>query len=303
MRMLIACLILVLGSADALAELNCRFDLELDTKDLAIAEEIKKEVGRHHYILVAGFLNEAMPKYFFDTLESLKKEMGASKVTVIRPSSLHDIERNSADLASRLAYLHHGDPETRFVVIGHSMGAVESFMMAASAPIFDKAVESMVLIQGPFGGSPVADAVTGPAGILLPRKTREKYLAGFQALRTDVSEERMSKVMAIVPERRLGAIQDKVHLVTSYTQNPLKVAASVGITNFFMNFAGKNDGLVMLKHQVVDDMDLDMTTMKDIDHADLVSDPGTTFSLWPQGGHTFRRAFTRAMILKALKLK
>lgn len=129
---------------------------------LRIPEEVQARAIRLRYVFVSGLGNERMPGYFAQNAAALRA-LG------VPPEAIHEIQPSShAGLAENLEVIRDGvldaaaaGPEP-LVIIAHSRGACEVLAFALREPDFvHDHVAALFLVQGPFGGTGLADYVLG----------------------------------------------------------------------------------------------------------------------------------------------
>ena len=131
----------------------------MDRLELTIAEVAMAK--RYQYVFVSGFHNEMMPLYFWGNIRELRRlGVAASQIHRIHPSSHATFQEIIEWLADTITRLITRNP-IPLVFIGHSRGACATLAMALrGARKFHAHIEALILIQGPFGGTVIADYVT-----------------------------------------------------------------------------------------------------------------------------------------------
>jgi pimeloyl-ACP methyl ester carboxylesterase len=250
------------------------------------------------YVFVAGFLNEKNFYYFTDNKKQLTWKHIPNQV--IYPSSAHAFEENMDPLFDQIKNL-----DGKLVLIGHSKGAVETLAMAVkNAKWIQDHVEAIILIQGAFGGSAVADYMQGK--LLDLKKMSEgdqilfsglRELEGFVdplingGLRSLVTETSRDYWKSIVSKERdaVSRISDKVLYIRS-TKKTQNMTGMIQATSRLIRVYGgygketENDGLVAFEDQKVDGLGTPLldwiptNTTVGADHADLAvaRTPGAT---------------------------
>ena len=129
---------------------------------LAIPKKADQTARGFQYVFVGGFGNEWISGYFARNAKELQaRGVSRSAIHFVYPSSHQTIEEHAAEVHERFHAIAHSRPE-RLVIIAHSQGACDAMAFALQEPEFVKdRVEALFLIQGPFGGSAVADYVRG----------------------------------------------------------------------------------------------------------------------------------------------
>jgi pimeloyl-ACP methyl ester carboxylesterase len=130
--------------------------------DLVIPDATARAARRFRYVFVGGFGNERMAGYFKENgRELLTRGVPPGAIHHVYPSSHKTIEENADEVRERFLEVSREGSE-RLVVIAHSRGACDVLAFALREPEFvaDR-VEALFLVQGPFGGSALADYVRG----------------------------------------------------------------------------------------------------------------------------------------------
>ena len=118
--------------------------------------------SKYRYVFVGGFLNERLRGYFAANVRELRAAgVARDAIFQILPSSHESIDGNAAEVRSRFEEIAALGPE-KLVVIAHSRGACDTLAFALKNPEFvRKHVHAMFFLQGPFGGTLLADYVAG----------------------------------------------------------------------------------------------------------------------------------------------
>lgn len=127
---------------------------------LALAESEIAMAQDFQYVFISGFHNEMMPLYFWGNIRELRRRgVHARNIHRIHPSSHMSFDAVADRVANSLQHLAHQNPE-RLVIVGHSRGACTALAAALRrADQLGDRIEAMFLIQGPFGGTAIADYV------------------------------------------------------------------------------------------------------------------------------------------------
>src|SRR5579864_4855257 len=129
---------------------------------LRIPDEVEQRAQRFRYVFVGGFQNEFKPGYFAQNIKELKA-LGVSRKAIheIYPSSRKTIDESRDEVRDQFLEIAGAGPE-KLVVIAHSRGACDALAFALENPDFTRdRVAFLFLVQGPLGGSPLADYVLG----------------------------------------------------------------------------------------------------------------------------------------------
>ncbi len=138
--------------------------------ELEIPASVARRARSFRYVFVGGFRNERMPGYFAQNVAELRAlGVPARQIRMILPDSDRTTEENAGEIRTRFLEIADEGRE-RLVVIAHSRGACDVLAFALANPAFVKDhVEALFLVQGPFGGSGLADYVLGE-GVPMDRR-------------------------------------------------------------------------------------------------------------------------------------
>jgi len=253
---------------------------------LEIPHQTAQNARRYRYVFIGGLHVGVMPGYLAQNTKELRaRGVPHRAIHVIDPSSSHTVSENAAVIRAKLIELAALGPE-KLVIIAHSRGACDALAFAIENPAFiaDR-VHAMFLIQGPFGGSGVADYVAGD-GPAIDREMPLVYrLAGRLAGRLAVSLMKQSKHQAITSlgrkpshdywERALEANPEAIAVVAPKTfyvtsrSRPSRHPILQRITAWYLGtYYGPNDGLVALEDQAVSNLGTVLAVL-DAGHTDL----------------------------------
>jgi hypothetical protein len=267
------------------AEFRASFNAALDGKH-SVPPEIMQRAHRFRYVFVAGFLSEGMSEYFKQNAHELRA-IGVPRTSIhyIYPASRDTIDGNAGAVRRKFHEFAGLGPE-KLVVIAHSRGACDALYFALQNPRFvAKNVEALFLVQGPFGGTGIADYVTGegpPIDNRMPLKQRlvasglgriEEHLlsrgkhAGLPSLTRRASKEFWDKAMED-HEDAIPAVSPKTFYIQTKTE-PDHLRLFMQATAWYLdtNF-GPNDGLVTLEDQAVEGVGTVLAVI-DAGHTDL----------------------------------
>jgi pimeloyl-ACP methyl ester carboxylesterase len=137
------------------------FDAARDGR-LDIPPAVEKAAQRYQYVFVGGFMSERLSTYFQQNAHDLRSRgVPLRSIHFVFPSSEGTIEENSGLVSDAFRKIARDDPG-KLVVIAHSRGACDALAFALRNPEFvAERVEAMFLVQGPFGGTGLADHVAG----------------------------------------------------------------------------------------------------------------------------------------------
>jgi pimeloyl-ACP methyl ester carboxylesterase len=267
------------------AEFRASFDSALAGK-LSVPANIKLAARSFRYVFVGGFMNEGMSEYFKQNARELRA-IGVTRKAVhyIYPSSHETIEANAASVCGKFQEFAALGPE-KLVVIAHSRGACDALAFALQNPQFvSDHIQALFLIQGPFGGTGVADYLIGegpPIDKRMPLKHRlialalgrlEEYVlsrgmhGGLSSLTRRASKEFWEAALEEY-EAALPVVSPKTFYVTAKTR-PAHLRLFLQATAWYLgtNF-GPNDGMVALEDQSVAGVGTVLAVL-DAGHTDL----------------------------------
>lgn len=163
-------------------EFQAWFDAASDG-DLVVPNAIARGARRFRYVFVGGFANEQMKGYFVQNSKDLRS-LGVPRTAIhtIFPSSRETVEECAQKIREEFYTISSEGPE-RLVVIAHSRGACDTLAFALGDPAFVRDhVEALFLVQGPFGGTVLADYVVGDGPLMDKRMpTRFRIVASLIA--------------------------------------------------------------------------------------------------------------------------
>ena len=234
---------------------------------MEIPEKIVRKARGYHYVFICGLFNETMPGYFTQNVKELRaKGVPRSSIHLIKPDTQQTIEENARSVRSELQAIAEQGPE-RLVLIGHSRGACDALVFALENPKFVEGhIHAIFLIQGPFGGTPVADYVAGE-GTPMDRRMPTGYRLMGQALgRAEPHIVKQDTHVAITSLNRKDSVSfwkemlkahseavpivaPRTFYVTSRT-SPSRHPLFQRVTGWYLGtYYGPNDGLVALEDQ------------------------------------------------------
>ena len=277
--------------------------------DLDVPEDVARKARAYRYAFVTGFRNERMPGYFAQNMAELKAlGVPQRQIHVINPSSSQTSEANLQDVRSRFLEIAGEGPE-RLVVIAHSRGACDTLAFALGDVSFVRdRIEAMFLIQGPFGGSGIADYVAG-SGRPMDRRMalRHRIIAGLMArlARPAARKLGLEVIEGMTPEasrafwaRALAGDPEELALVGSKT---FYVRSSIhpsrlgfgrrAIAWYLRAYHGPNDGMVALADQSLPGLGTVIATIE-AGHSDLTHKFPSS-----RGRRGYRRALTRSVVM------
>ncbi len=253
---------------------------------LRIDEDVRARASGFRYVFVSGLGNERMPNYFAQNVAELQAQgVPRSAIHEVRPSSHASLAENLARIREGFREAAAAGPE-RLVLIAHSRGACDALAYALREPNFVRdRVAALFLVQGPFGGSGLADYVVGegePMDRQMPRRARvvakavgalERLAlkrgrhAGLEELTRDAAREFW--------DHELDAHASAIPVVSSRT---FFIGASVSpsqqhllrkpLARYLHEYYGPNDGVVVASDQSLEGLGTDLGRL-DAGHTDL----------------------------------
>ena len=155
---------------------------------LALARNMERELprgSRHHvYLNVGGIFTEHYPAYLAENTKRMR-ELGL----LIGPPAI-DTEEGVDENARRIrdSVLSIGSEGRKVVLNGHSKGCVDVSNAVASYPEIHPFLAAVLLLQGPYGGAPLAnDLSTSPRASGLMEKLLGSLLHGNPGAMRDCS--------------------------------------------------------------------------------------------------------------------
>ena len=129
---------------------------------LIIPDDVKARASRYRYVFVGGLQIGMMKGYLAQNAKELRaKGVPPEAIHILNPSSHKTVVENAEAVRSELKAIAELGPE-KLVLIAHSRGACDTLAFALRNPTFvTDRVHAMFLVQGPFGGTGVADYVAG----------------------------------------------------------------------------------------------------------------------------------------------
>ncbi|WP_165226722.1 lipase family alpha/beta hydrolase [Aquisphaera insulae] len=267
------------------AAFQASFELAAEER-LAIPDDVLARAARFRYVLVGGLNFGGTQGYLTHNARQLRaRGVPAGAVEVIHPDSTRTIRENADDLRARIHAIAAKGPE-KLVLIAHSRGACDvlAFALQDAAFVNDR-VDAMFLVQGPFGGSGVADyaAGDGPEADgqmpLLPRiavragRKIEATLAdpGRHRAIAELSHESCSQLWAELIAGHgdaLAVVSPRTFYITSRTTTAKHPALQRVTASYLHAYYGPNDGLVALEDQDIPGLGTVLAVL-DAGHTDL----------------------------------
>jgi pimeloyl-ACP methyl ester carboxylesterase len=284
------------------AEFRVNFDSALAGK-LSVSADVKRAARRYRYVFVGGFMSEGMSEYFKQNAKELRA-IGVPRKAVhyVYPSSHETIDGNAAKVRAKFEEFAALGTE-KLVVIAHSRGACDALAFALRNPRFvSDHVQALFLIQGPFGGTGIADYLIGdgpPIDKRMPLKQRlialglgrlEEFAlshgkhGGLSSLTRRASKEFWEAALEEHQEA-ISVVSPRTFYVTTKTR-PAHLQLFLQATAWYLGtHFGPNDGMVALEDQSVDGVGT-VVAILDAGHTDLT--------------HRFPSALPRRRLRRAL---
>ena len=276
---------------------------------LEVPEAVARKAQSFRYVFVTGFRNERMPGYFDRNMAELRA-LGVPRrqIHLIHPTSSRTSAANADDVRSSFLEIAAEGPE-RLVVIAHSRGACDALAFALGDPSFVRdRVEAMFLIQGPFGGSGVAEYVIG-SGERMDRRMafRHRVIGNLlgRLARSVAQEAGLEVIEGMTPEASrafwAGLLEkdretlDLVGSKTFYIRSAIHPSrlgfGHRAIAWYLQAYHGPNDGMVALADQSLPGLGTVLATVE-AGHSDLTQNRPSSRSV-----RGYRRALTRSIAM------
>lgn len=246
-------------------------------------------VSRHSktkFILMTGLAGEYIPLYWSDTRRELERLTGTrgekdpaqKRVFVIKPSSGYGLLANADYIKTEVdKIVRLSPPDTRFVLVGHSKSAVETWTLVMKHPEFSsEKIAAAIFLQGPYGGSPLAThiAENHSPGIIEPFWNNPALFAfrwmmlkayqyppmrpGLLAITPEAATQHVQSIQEAYGSGHSKEISEKTLFMTTFS-NPLtgikrflptlNNAMSICVKTLASLSPGSSDGMVKLAHQ------------------------------------------------------
>ena len=277
--------------------------------ELEIPDPVTRKAAGFRYVFVGGFRNERMPGYFAQNKAELRSlGVPRSLIHVINPRSDRTSSENAEEVRSRFQAIAAEGPE-KLVVIAHSRGACDALAFAiGNASFVAVHVEALFLIQGPFGGSGVADFALGRgpavdrrlpwrhrflvhlAGRVVRARARVAGLGVLESMTREASRTFWAKVVAEHAEA-VATVGPRTFFVRSEVEPSRLRFVRRAIACYLKVYVGPGDGVVALADQILPDFGTVVATLE-AGHADLTQ-------RWPasRAPRATRRALIRSILM------
>jgi pimeloyl-ACP methyl ester carboxylesterase len=266
-------------------EFRAWFDTASKRK-LTIPDDVSQRAARYRYVLINGLDIGFTQGCFVQNAKELRA-IGVPRKAIhfIDPSSRGTVAENAASVRSEIESLAALGPE-KLVLIGHSRGACAVLAFALESPEFvAKRVHALFLIQGPFGGTAVADYVVGEGSAMDKRMPPVARVAGQVMGRLESSVLNQGKRQVITSMTRkasdnfwddlmetnvdaIPTVGPKTFYVTSRTSASRHPLLQRVTAHYLGAYYGPNDGVVALEDQTIPGLGTVLATL-DAGHTDL----------------------------------
>ncbi len=208
-----------------------------------------------------------------------------TSIHLVKPDTQQTIDENARSVRAELQAIAKLGPE-RLILIAHSRGACETLVFALQNPEFVKVrIYAMFLLQGPFGGTPVADYVVGEGTPMDGRMPTGYRLMGkaIGRLESRLVEDDTHEAIASLNRQdsdnywkatlktyraAVPVVAPRTFYVTSRT-GPSHHPLFQRVTGWYLGtYYGPNDGLVALEDQSLPGLGTVLAVL-DVGHTDL----------------------------------
>jgi hypothetical protein len=256
--------------------------------NLRIPTKVSRNARRFRYVFVGGFMGERMIGYFAQNAKELRhRSIPKRSVHFISPSSHKSVTENCDAVSDQFHEIAREGPE-KLVVIAHSRGACDSLAFALENREFvSEHIEAMFLVQGPFGGSGLADYVVGEGptmdgkmpwrqrliayalGSLEAHQLHRGKHGGLPSLTRSASKEYWKEALD-EHEAAIPIVGPKTYYVTTKIK-PTRLRPLLQATASYLGaYFGPNDGIVALEDQAVPGLGTVLAVL-DAGHKDLTN--------------------------------
>jgi hypothetical protein len=255
---------------------------------LRIPAKVSRRARGFRYVFIGGFQGERMLGYFTQNAKELRaRSIPKHFVHFITPSSHKSVPENCDSVRARFLEIARQGSE-KLVVIAHSRGACDALAFALENPEFvADHLEAMFLVQGPFGGSGLADYVVGEGHALddkLPWRHRliayalgkleaHQLHRGKDGVLTSLTRSASQEYWEEVLEEHEDAtpiVGPKTYYVTTQA-TPARLNFFLQTTASYLGaYFGPNDGIVALGDQALPEVGTVLAVL-DAGHRDLTN--------------------------------
>jgi pimeloyl-ACP methyl ester carboxylesterase len=235
---------------------------------LRLSKDVTRAARAFRYVFVGGFANEYLVGYFAQNAQELRNQgVPRSAIHFIHPSSSRTVADNLGPVRDEMLKIAETGPE-RLVVIAHSRGACDALAFALRNPQFiHDRIEAMFLVQGPFGGTGLADYLEGegkPMDGQMPRVQRwvayqlgrvvqssisdRGWQGAIKGLKREPSRDYWSRSLA-EHASAIPLVSPKIFYIAARAR-PSRLGWFHKVTSSYLSsYYGPNDGIVTLDDQ------------------------------------------------------
>lgn len=286
-------------------EYSENYDQALEKPQRTLNKLRSQDLTQFEFVLVTGFLNETIATNFFDWIAALQLAgVAKDQIHLVNNPSKNSVRTNSRWIHAYTQNLFESS-ERQIVFIAHSKGAVEVLLAALEAPEdWSERIQALILVQGAFGGSHLADYVNGQAiepderlgffdraffraGEILADLVGPFVRKGLNSMTTTAGRKWMQELQNL---GRHSILTDRVHYMIS-TEEDAQLAKLIRSTGRYIStYYGMNDGVIEYDHQFVPGVG-EILVDFEADHLDLVTSYGVSNT-----PYEFRQAVVFALL-------
>jgi pimeloyl-ACP methyl ester carboxylesterase len=276
------------------------FDTFQSNPNATVSAARQNQVDQFSYLFVGGYGNEAGRDHYFQWNAEMLREMGATHVDLMFPSSMRAAADNLARVRDRILRAYYEGGEKPVVVMGHSKGGLEVLATLLAYPdlVTKGIVANAVLIQAPIGGNTLLDQ-RGLIGRLYA-KALSIPLASFRSLMTpginSIISDRIEELTASKAELR--AVSRVVRYVISHKEVE-ESGAAIRAASKVIPHQIPNDGLVAKMDMWIPGFGTILGDLY-IDHLEVVLGKSVRF-IAENVERARVRAFTKSLIINLMK--
>lgn len=285
-------LAILMSSNFSFANLKNRYEVEVyrqsnpQTQSAHLPKKIVTALSGKSFLLIDGMFGDLAEKiYEKDFVPFLKSELHTNDVYVVRPASNNSMDQNARYLAAEIKLMSYRFQKQNtlkpLIVIAHSRGAAEMLVTLMLYPelIHLAHIEQVILVEGAFNGSPIADWAVNilkpkclkPTMIPVLKETCDFY-NDLDSLQTMIPyraiELRQSLERSLGQETR-NLLQSKVSFVRGQSDFKSTWLPLVPSQIYLSQFYGPNDGVLLTEDQYVPGLGLDLGILN-VDHLRLL---------------------------------
>jgi hypothetical protein len=262
----------------------------------------RKALEGFDFVLVDGILGDLTQSLYSEVEVFLKAQLPESQIQIIRPSSFHGLELNADALARQLR------PGARpRILLAHSRGAAEVFLALLKNPdlLSEANIARVVLVQGAFSGSPVADWTADLVDRGCHRSIKSEFVTSvcdfvdlfapsLNGLRSHSARTLRMDHQRVVGAETKAKFEERVYFVRSRVslgKAPMALKPSALYLGHYFG-AFENDGILLTIQQRVPGFGQDLGILE-ADHLRLL---GTS-----RKGHKDSSVFMRSLLAELVK--